>query len=151
MLKLPKLADYGLLLVSCLSEQEGDLSASVLSRMCRIPLPTVSKVLKLLTQKGLLRSVQGANGGYRLAKKADQISAADVVEAIDGPVLLMNCSAAAIHDCGEEENCPVQLNYRKINLALKDALSSVTVDDLAFANCLSSRNTGETTGKGIQV
>ena len=64
-----------------------DLSASI-----NIPLPTVSKVLKILTQGGILKSHQGSKGGYSLARQADQISAAEVIEAIEGAEPAFRCS-----------------------------------------------------------
>src|SRR5437016_7938012 len=95
MIRLGKLTDYGLVLMTCIARsrtQDGGLhTARDLAKMSRLPLPTVSKVLKELLQSGLLVSHRGIKGGYRLAKEPDQISLVEIISAMEGPVALTEC------------------------------------------------------------
>ncbi len=110
-------------------------SARQLSAACNIPTPAASKVLKILTKKSILGSIQGPTGGYYLIADADHVSVADIIEAMDGTPELMHCAAADKHDCSEEKECPVQLSFEKINSALHTALSSVCLSDLFKPSC----------------
>ncbi len=137
MLKLSRLADYSVQILSCLSLQhEGLLTAKEVSAKAQIPLPTVSKLLKLLVKNDLLLSVQGVRGGYRLAKPAEDLNIIDVVQAVDGPISLMNCSGKDHHACAPDTICPTKANYQRINDAVTLALSSVKISDIAGPPCL---------------
>ena len=105
MLRINRLTDYGFVLLAHLVENEAveNHNARDLSVELDIPLPTVSKVLKMLTQGGLLESYQGSQGGYRLARGADKISAAEIIEVMEGPVSLTAC---CVED-GCDRNCSV--------------------------------------------
>ena len=134
MLKLGKLADYGTMLVTVLAgEPERLLSAQELANRTHVAAPTVSKLLKLLTRGGLVESLRGAKGGYKLARPASDITVADVIAAIDGPIGLTECS---VHkgDCAVESTCGVRGNWRLINTAIHQALKSVTLADMARPN-----------------
>ena len=131
MLKLGKLADYGTMIVTVLAgEPERLHSCHDLALRTHVAEPTVSKLLKLLTRGGLVESLRGAKGGYKLARSADQVTVADVIAAIDGPIGLTQCS---VHkgDCAVESTCGVRGNWRLINTAIHEALKSVTLADMA--------------------
>lgn len=131
MLKLGKLADYGTMLVTVLAgEPERLLSAHELANRTHVAAPTVSKLLKLLTRGGLVESLRGARGGYKLARPAGEVTVADVIAAIDGPIGLTQCS---VHkgSCAVESHCGVRGNWRLINTAIHEALKSVTLADMA--------------------
>ena len=93
-------------------------------------LPTVSKVLKALVQHGLLASHRGAKGGYSLAAPAEEISVAQIIAAIEGPIALTECSDT-IGLCGQETQCSVRGNWQRINSAVREALERVTLAELA--------------------
>jgi len=129
MLRITKITDYGFILLAHMVNQEkGALhNAKDLSASINLPLPTVSKVLKILTQGGILQSHQGSKGGYALARDADQISAAEIIEAVEGPVAITECSSAD----GCERNCQVSTSWKKVNGAVIDALSQLTLADMS--------------------
>jgi len=129
MLRITKITDYGFILLAYMAAQDQDSlhNAKDLSASIDIPLPTVSKVLKILTQGGILKSHQGSKGGYSLARLADEISAAEVIEAIEGPVALTDCSTAD----GCDRNCPVSPRWKQVNNAVIGALQGLTLSDMA--------------------
>ena len=131
MFRLSKLADYATVLMACLADEEVRLlSAQALAERTRLESPTVSKLLKQLAQVGLVQSTRGAAGGYRLARPANEISIADIITAIEGPLGMTECS---IHHgmCGRENFCTVSSNLRKIRAAVESALREVTLVDMA--------------------
>ena len=131
MFRLSKLADYATVLMASLSQDEGAvLSAQVLAERTRLEAPTVSKLLKQLAQADLVVSTRGASGGYRLSRPAADISIADIIAAIEGPLGMTECS---IHSglCGRENYCSVSSNLRKISAAVESALRAVTLVDMA--------------------
>ena len=94
MLRLSKKADYGLIALSYMAAagQRPIVSAREMAEQHDIPVELLAKVLQRLARRGVLTSVQGINGGYRLARAPQTISVAEVVEAIDGPLTLTACS-----------------------------------------------------------
>jgi FeS assembly SUF system regulator len=131
MLKLGKLADYGTMIVTVLAaEPERLYSAQELSGRTHVAAPTVSKLLKQLTKSGLVESLRGSHGGYKLSRPPAAITVADVIAAIDGPIGLTQCS---VHkgDCAVESFCGVRSNWRLINTAVHQALKAVTLADMA--------------------
>ncbi|MGR9106511.1 MAG: SUF system Fe-S cluster assembly regulator [Gammaproteobacteria bacterium] len=134
MLRLSKLTDYATVLLGYLARQRAEVHAAVeIAEATRIGLPTVSKLLKLLARSGLVHSIRGAKGGYRLSFAPDKISVADIVQAIEGPIALTECSISDDY-CEQSANCDIRGNWRVINKAMRTALQSVTLADLAFAN-----------------
>ena len=132
MIKLSRMADYGVVLMSQLACAPGRVqTAPQLARSCGLPLPTVSKLLKLLAQGGLLTSQRGTKGGYRLARGASAITVGDVIGALDGPIALTDCAAPDGLECGIEALCPTRTGWLRINDAMVDALNGVTLADMA--------------------
>ncbi len=129
MLRITKITDYGFILLAHMANQGQDLlyNAKDLSAAIEIPLPTVSKVLKILTQGGILKSHQGSKGGYSLSRPAKQISAAEIVEAVEGPVAITDCSG--IDGC--ERNCQVGNSWQKVNGTIVRALKELSLADMA--------------------
>ncbi len=105
-------------------------SANELAAELGLALPTVSKVLKALVQHGLLVSHRGAKGGYSLAAAPEEISVAQIISAIEGPIALTECSDS-VGLCGQETQCSVRGNWQLINKAVREALERVTLADLA--------------------
>lgn len=130
MIKLSRLADYAVVLLT----QMGGAGKSVhnaldLAERTGLPVPTVSKVLATLARDGLLISVRGARGGYRLGAAPERISVAAIISAIDGPIALTQCVDTA-GSCNVETLCPTRAGWHKINDAIRGALTCVTLADL---------------------
>jgi FeS assembly SUF system regulator len=133
MIRLAKLTDYGLLLMTTMA-REGKTSvhnARDLALLTQLPLPTTTKVLKQLLQSGLLVSHRGINGGYSLAKEPADISLAEVIAAIEGPIALTECSTDVTGLCDLERSCPIKTNQRVISEVVRGALQRVMLSDLA--------------------
>ena len=142
MIKISKLADYGIVLMSYVARAgNGEVfTARELAAHAQLPLPTVGKVLKSLSRGGLLVSHRGVKGGYSLSKPADEVSITEMVAAVDGPIALTECSSSAPSLCELEDCCPVRTNWQKINQAVVTALSTLTLADMT---CPMSRKLGQ--------
>jgi len=135
MLRITKLTDYAVLVLSDMVRPEGDARAARdVAEATRIPQPTVSKVLKLLARSGLVASERGKNGGYRLARSADSITVADIVDAVEGPIAVTECSADKRGCCDLEGHCPTETNWVRINDAIRLALRGITLADMVRPN-----------------
>ena len=130
MLRISKLTDYGTVLLAHLAGNPDEVrSAADIAARTGISLPTASKLLKSLARNGLVTSTRGANGGYRLARDASAISAAEIIDALEGPVSITECSVTGSH-CDIEEACGVGNAWQRINVAIRDALDEVSLVDL---------------------
>ncbi len=129
-LRISKLTDYGTVVLARLAVNGGHVcSATDVANATQIALPTVSKLLKSLARAGLVTSTRGANGGYELARDPEEISAADVIDALEGPVSITECSSSDSH-CQVEHICNVGGAWQRINLAIRNALDDVSLVDL---------------------
>ena len=136
MLRVTKLTDYATVVLTVLAARPDDvLSASELAERAGLETPTVSKLLKPLAQVGLVEGFRGANGGYRLARPAGAISLIEIVEAMEGPLGMTECSVHA-GNCGIEDHCGVRANWRRINDVVVEALRSVTLAQMLSAPAL---------------
>lgn len=132
MIRISKLADYGIVLLTQFArEPESTVyNARDLSAAARLPLPTVSKLLKALARAELLVSHRGSRGGYRLARGLDQISVADVLAAIEGRMAITDCSDAG-EACRRETTCPVRGHWMSINETVRGLLSELKLSQMA--------------------
>lgn len=132
MVRLGKLTDYGLVLMTCLARGRGESlrTARDLARESRLPVSTVSKLLKQLLQSGLLTSHRGTKGGYVLARAPRQISVVEIISAIEGPMALTECSTDVTGLCSLERRCPIKSNQQIINQAVREVLDKITLSDL---------------------
>src|ERR1039457_6317401 len=126
--KLTKKADYGLIAMRHLAEHAdlGARSAKDLAEMYSIPQEALAKILQRLTKAGLLVSQYGTNGGYTLARNPRQISAFEVIRAIDGPLFITSCSSAT-EDCEQSDRCTVRGPLRKVSRSIEDVLNRLTI------------------------
>jgi FeS assembly SUF system regulator len=133
MLRLSKMADYGIVLLSYIANEPSDdpANARCLAQMSGLPLPTVSKVLKGFSRAGLLIAHRGQQGGYSLARHATKISVAEMITAIDGPIGLTDCSRDAPHLCDIEATCPVRNNWNIITHKVQNALAELSLEQMA--------------------
>jgi len=132
MIRLSKLTDYGLVLMSQMARHPHTELHSVrdLAVRCHLPLPTVSKLLKSLLHNGLLASQRGIKGGYSLAREPHLISVAEIISALEGPLALTECSKEGEGLCDLESSCAIRDNQRTINQAVRGALENVMLSDL---------------------
>jgi Rrf2 family protein len=132
MLRLTKKADYGLIAVTHLAAagERGAVSAKEIADAYHIPLPLLAKILQKLARRGVLASVHGTNGGYRLSRDAGRISALEVIRAIDGPVALTSCGGSH-GDCGQSENCTVREPLRVVHDGIMELLAGISISDLS--------------------
>lgn len=127
MLRVTKLTDYATVVLTVLaSDPERVMSAPELAERAGLETPTVSKVLKPLAQAGLVEGFRGANGGYRLTRAPEQIRLIEIVEVMEGPLGVTECSAHG-GNCGIQDQCDIRAGWRHINEVVADALRSVTL------------------------
>lgn len=131
MLKLSRMTDYAAVAMAHIARHpQRAYTASELAEAVHLPQPTVSKTLKSLVRAGLLVSQRGAQGGYRLARAASEITASDIIAAIEGPIAVTECSHAD-GDCELVATCSVADNWQRVSLAISMLLDSVTLAHLA--------------------
>ena len=131
MIRITKQTDYGIVLLTHLAaDPERQYNAPDLAAEAHLPLPMVSKILKLLAREGLLASHRGVKGGYSLARRPEAISMAEIIAALEGPIALTECISVE-GDCSHEPLCPVRSNWRRINQAVRTALEGITLAEMA--------------------
>jgi FeS assembly SUF system regulator len=132
MVRLGKLTDYGLVLMTYMARGSGMplRTARDLAVESRLPLSTVSKLLKQLLQSGLLTSHRGTKGGYILARDPQEISVVEIIAALEGPMALTECSTDVTGLCNLEPCCPIKTNQQIINQAVRGVLDKITLSDL---------------------
>ena len=127
MLRVSRLTDYATVVMTCIATHPNDvLSTAQIAEEARLELPTVSKLLKLLGHAGLVESFRGVNGGYRLARPAEAISLAEIVEAMEGPIGLTECSMAQ-GQCERRSQCGVSGSWRSVSGAIDGVLRAMTL------------------------
>ncbi len=132
MLKMSKLTDYGTLVLVELGKGQSRRSAADIATATRIPRPTVSKLLKKLTAAGLVRSTRGAAGGYEIARPMREISAAALLDTLEGPIAITECAQDDSH-CRLEASCDLSGAWQRVNRAIRGALEELTLQDLAHS------------------
>lgn len=130
MLRISKLTDYAILAMVELARGDEILSAQTLAERARLEVPTASKVLKMLARSGLLESYRGASGGYRASRPAGEISVAEVIAAIEGPIAMTECSVEQ-GLCSQEDNCELRGNWQRISVAVARALQEVSLAEMS--------------------
>jgi len=131
MLRISKMTDYAIMVMVELHTSFGEiLTAQALAEQSHLELPTVSKVLKLLVKTGLVDSYRGASGGYSLERNAQDISVAQIIAAIEGPIAMTECSVEE-GLCAQEALCSLRGNWQRISLAVATAMEGVSLADMA--------------------
>ena len=134
MLQLTKRTEYGLIALTHLAVREGEVtSAREISERFPVPPRLLAQVLKSLSRANLVESRRGAQGGYSLARSADEITVGDVVEALEGPPTLTSCEST-VEDpsgpCGVESVCPIRNPITNLRTGIWDLLQRTTLRDL---------------------
>ena len=134
-MRLSSMADYAVVTMSAAARHCGGArtSAAELAAETGLPVPTVQKLVSLLSRAGLLRSMRGAGGGLQLARPAAAITLADIVEAVEGPIALTACAEHGKHDCALEGTCCVQPHWGIVNTAMRGALAGIPLTQLSRA------------------
>ena len=135
MIRISKLADYAVVVLSVMADNAGVLmSAAHASEITKLPEPTVSKVLKLLAKGDILESKRGTTGGYLLVRSPKDLTIRDIIRAVDGPVLITSCADGEVPDCSLSECCTLRGKWDGVNEAVRNALDGVTLADMMDTN-----------------
>ena len=131
MFKLNKMTDYAVVMMADMARLPGEVrTAPQLAEATGVPLPTVSKLLKKLTNGGLMQSQRGASGGYSLSRAPEEISVAEIIAAVEGPIALTACVDGSPDQCGVETICAMRGNWDRVNRAVRGALEEVSLADM---------------------
>jgi len=138
MIRLTNLADYAVVvMVQAAQAADGRVNASVAAQSTALPAPTVAKIMGTLSRAGLLVSTRGVGGGFRLARPALEISVADIIEAVDGPIAITQCvdrtssPTAGDDTCSVSSVCCMRQPWQIINQSIRDSLDRISLDELA--------------------
>nr|WP_245215339.1 SUF system Fe-S cluster assembly regulator [Pararoseomonas baculiformis] len=134
-MRLSKLADYAVVLLARLGREGGLHTVPSLAVATGIAEPTVAKVLRALSQGGLVEAQRGARGGHRLARPVSEIPLSEVIVVMDGPIALTACVDGASGGCESEHHCAVRGRWDPVNEAVRTALSTISIADLARPSC----------------
>ena len=133
MIKVSRMADYAILLVCKMSNDENKVySSQKLSIITSLKITTISKILTKLTKANVTDSIRGVSGGYKLTMQAEDISVGNIIDIIDGKVALTVCvEEGENHNCDLVSLCPSQSNWQIINNTVREALNSVSIAEMA--------------------
>ncbi len=133
MLRLNRLTDYAVVVMAQMAQRSDEVrTAPQISEQTGVPLPTVAKTLNSLSHSCLVTSQRGATGGYTLSRPAEQITVAEIIQALEGPIALTACVDGTTGQCDVESLCPMRGNWDKVNKAIRGALSQVTLADMSL-------------------
>ncbi|GAA4008096.1 SUF system Fe-S cluster assembly regulator [Sphingomonas swuensis] len=133
-MRLTHLADYAVVILTAAAARSGGerLSASLLAAETGVPLPTAQKVLGKLATAGLLQTSRGVGGGFVLAREATTITLADIIEAVEGPIAMTQCSGSdEVSDCALDSRCRLKPHMNIVSRTVRDALAGITLEQLA--------------------
>ena len=127
------LADYAVVIMTAAARGQASarLSATGLAEETGVPLPTAQKLMQRLAAHGLLVGQRGAGGGYELARAVSEISLADIIEAVEGPIALTQCSDGENHECVLDAHCRVRPHMGIVGAKVRGALNAVSLKELA--------------------
>lgn len=134
MIRLTKQADYAIVLLIRMAEDVGVLpshSARDLAQEVHLPAPIVSKILKVLAREGLLTSHRGVNGGYALARPVEEITVAEIIRAVEGPIALTECQMPESEQCVLHPTCTSRAKWNRINQVVQQTLEGITLAEMA--------------------
>jgi FeS assembly SUF system regulator len=131
MLRISRMADYALLMVFNMLSRDELITLDSLHEVTNLSLPTMRKLMRSLISSNLVESARGSKGGFRLSRPHDQISIAEVIEAIDGPIALTECAKLDGGLCELEDKCGLKENWNMVNHLISNTLHSVKLDAMA--------------------
>jgi FeS assembly SUF system regulator len=130
MIRISKLADYAVVILAEMARDPAVLSATAFASATSLSETTVAKVLKVLAQNQILVARRGSSGGYELARQADAISLCQIIEAMDGPIGIVDCAEESRVDCQLIEKCRLQANWSLVNDKLRYSLLHISLRDM---------------------
>lgn len=130
MFKVNKLTDYATVVLMDMAASAAVRPTQAISEHTGIPLPTVAKLMKHLVKSELVVSHRGVNGGYSLSRPADEMTIADVIEAIEGPIALTTCVDTSDDHCSYEPQCPASGKWNRANIAVTQALRDLSLAEM---------------------
>jgi len=132
-MRLTHLADYAVVMMTAAARREPSsrLSATELADETGVPLPTAQKLMQKLAAHGLLVGQRGSGGGYALARPVSEISLADIVEAVEGPIVMTMCADGVNHECLLDAHCRVKPHMGIVGSKVRGALGAVSLQELA--------------------
>ncbi|HXG99135.1 MAG TPA: Rrf2 family transcriptional regulator [Sphingomicrobium sp.] len=133
-MRLTHLADYAVVIMTAAARRDGGarLSAADISAETGVPLPTAQKLMGKLACAGLLTSARGAGGGFTLSRSVTEISLADIVEAVEGPIAMTQCAGSdEVSDCALDAHCRVKPHMGIVGAKVRGALGAVSLQELA--------------------
>ena len=134
MFRLNRLTDYAVVVMAQMAHgPEVMRTAPQISQDTGVPQPTVAKLLNALARENLVSSQRGASGGYTLSRRAEEITVAEIIQALEGPIALTACVDGSGDNCGSEPICPMRGNWDKVNRAIRRALAGVTLADMSLS------------------
>jgi Rrf2 family protein len=130
-MQITRQADYAIRAIHFLAHLEPNQRAatSQIAEEKQIPPSFLAKIISQLSIAGLIHTSRGARGGVNLARPAEQITLLEVVEAIDGPIALNQCTFTQLDTCPFGDNCPIREVWVDAQNELVNRLSAST-----FAN-----------------
>lgn len=133
MIRLSRMADYGVVVMTYMTMRRHETQTThQVAVSTGLPEATVGKLLKVFARDGLLDSHRGVHGGYQLTRRPEDVTVADIVTAVEGPIALTLCVDDHPGNCDVESLCPMRGGWNRINAALRDALESVSLAEMAF-------------------
>ena len=131
MFKLNRMTDYAIVVLGVLAHRQGEILATAqLAELTGLNQPTVAKVAKTLVAADLVDTQRGVHGGYRLARSVGMISLVQIVEAMEGPIVVNDCVDGAQDPCMVSNCCFMSRNWNRVNLAVRNALDDISLEDL---------------------
>lgn len=131
MLRMSKLTDYGTVIMSHMARRPHDVhSVSSMAAAVGVAAPTTTKILKTLARNDLVQSRRGAKGGYMLSRPPEQISIAEVIDAMEGPLGMTECGAVT-GLCAKEASCPLRENWQRLNQVIRRTLDQVSLAEMS--------------------
>ena len=135
MIRLNRMTDYAAVVLSVMASahhhgEKGSLSTTDISARSGLGQPTVAKIMKQLSQAGLVNATRGKDGGYSLTRAPEAIAVATIIEAMEGPIALTACVETASDPCASRNSCFISGHWERVNTSIADALEAVTLADL---------------------
>lgn len=131
MVRISRLSDYGIQLLAAFARQPNEgLTSHQVADLASIPEPTVRKLLKVLSKAQLLVSRRGVQGGYRLARAPEQISVAEIISAVEGPIAMTECNVPGGEGCDRSKDCPMKGTWHAVNQLIQGTLSNLTLSQM---------------------
>ncbi|MEO5375089.1 MAG: SUF system Fe-S cluster assembly regulator [Alphaproteobacteria bacterium] len=131
MIRINRLTDYAVVVLAEMSRGARVRTVSGIAADTGVPVPTVAKLMKALAHGGLVESHRGAAGGYSLARAAEAITVADIIEAVEGPIAITACVEDGVDPCGIERLCPMHGHWSRINQAIRQSLEGISLTEIA--------------------